>query len=173
LEERVKESDALKESYRAIQAENYQLRDYIINLQSRLLESQGEYPQPPSNIELSNPRTVGESDSSTHNLQAQAAQAQVQAEAAEAERRHQGPPLATPGSNSVSQVHNASRDEPMRDAPDSRHSHYEPARYAPVTTSDFTPANPRQSKSEPSPSVDKLSHMRATAEQALRREMAS
>lgn len=36
-----------------MQAENYQLRDYIINLQSRLLESQGSYPDPPASIDLS------------------------------------------------------------------------------------------------------------------------
>ena len=42
-----------------MQAENYQLRDYIISLQSRLIESQGDYPQPPSNIELPNPRSSG------------------------------------------------------------------------------------------------------------------
>ena len=47
---------ALEESYKAIQAENYQLRDYIINLQSRLIESQGEFPQPPSNINLPHPQ---------------------------------------------------------------------------------------------------------------------
>lgn len=34
-----------------MQAENYQLRDYIINLQSRLLESQHEVPPPPSNVD--------------------------------------------------------------------------------------------------------------------------
>lgn len=41
-----------------MQAENYQLRDYIINLQSRLIESQGEFPQPPSNIEIPHPRST-------------------------------------------------------------------------------------------------------------------
>lgn len=39
-----------------MQAENYQLRDYIINLQSRLIESQGDFPQPPVNIDLHQPR---------------------------------------------------------------------------------------------------------------------
>ncbi len=53
----MKEAEALEVNYKAIQAENYQLRDYIINLQSRLIESQGEYPQPPSNIDLPNPRS--------------------------------------------------------------------------------------------------------------------
>jgi hypothetical protein len=41
----------LDNNFKAVQAENYQLRDYIINLQSRLLESQGEFPPPPSNVD--------------------------------------------------------------------------------------------------------------------------
>ena len=41
---------ALEESYKAIQNENYQLRDYIISLQSRLIESQGEDAVPPAPI---------------------------------------------------------------------------------------------------------------------------
>ena len=40
----------LEESYKAIQNENYQLRDYIIILQSRLIESQGEDAVPPAPI---------------------------------------------------------------------------------------------------------------------------
>ena len=56
LEGEVRELEGLDRGYKAIQAENYQLRDYIINLQSRLIESQGEFPQPPSNIDLHNPR---------------------------------------------------------------------------------------------------------------------
>ena len=45
----------LNDSYKAVQAENYQLRDYIINLQSRLIESQGDFPPAPSNINLQQP----------------------------------------------------------------------------------------------------------------------
>lgn len=41
----------LSENFKQVQSENYQLRDYIINLQSRLLESQGEVPPPPSNVD--------------------------------------------------------------------------------------------------------------------------
>lgn len=52
LETQVKDYNTLSESYKTLQAENYQLRDYIISLQSRLIESHGELPQPPSNIEL-------------------------------------------------------------------------------------------------------------------------
>ncbi|RAL11946.1 uncharacterized protein BO97DRAFT_405686 [Aspergillus homomorphus CBS 101889] len=57
LEEQVKEYDGMSETLKALQAENYQLREYIINLQSRLLDSQGEVPELPSNIDLSQPRT--------------------------------------------------------------------------------------------------------------------
>lgn len=46
---------ALEENYKAIQSENYSLREYIIHLQSRLIESQGEYPQPPPNVDLRHP----------------------------------------------------------------------------------------------------------------------
>jgi hypothetical protein len=59
LEAQVKDYTSLSESYKIIQEENYQLRDYIISLQSRLIESQGEFPQPPSNIEIHQPRSTG------------------------------------------------------------------------------------------------------------------
>ena len=51
LEEQVRDYALLNENFKAVQAENYQLRDYIISLQSRLLESQGEVPPPPSNVD--------------------------------------------------------------------------------------------------------------------------
>lgn len=42
----------MEEQFKAIQAENYSLRAYIISLQSRLIESQGEdaVPPPPSHL---------------------------------------------------------------------------------------------------------------------------
>lgn len=46
----------LSENYKALQAENYQLREYIISLQSRLIDSQNEVPELPGNIDLSQPR---------------------------------------------------------------------------------------------------------------------
>lgn len=52
LEEQVREANQMQESYKLIQSENYQLRDYIINLQSRLIESQGEEAVPPPPIQL-------------------------------------------------------------------------------------------------------------------------
>ncbi|TAQ85211.1 hypothetical protein B7494_g6451 [Chlorociboria aeruginascens] len=55
LEEQVRELHNLEDNYKSIQAENYSLREYIIHLQSRLIESQGEYPQPPPNVNLTHP----------------------------------------------------------------------------------------------------------------------
>ncbi|KAJ5101281.1 BZIP transcription factor [Penicillium alfredii] len=57
LEEEVKSLEPLKEQVKQLIGENYQLREYIINLQSRLLEAQGEVPELPGNIDLSQPRT--------------------------------------------------------------------------------------------------------------------
>ncbi|KAL4865909.1 hypothetical protein BDV12DRAFT_173713 [Aspergillus spectabilis] len=56
LEEQVKEFEVMSQEFKGLQAENYQLREYIINLQSRLLDSQGEVPELPGNIDLSQPR---------------------------------------------------------------------------------------------------------------------
>ncbi|KAJ5330158.1 hypothetical protein MYU51_003095 [Penicillium brevicompactum] len=58
LEEEVKNIDPLKDQVKSLVGENYQLREYIINLQSRLLEAQGEVPELPANIDLSQPRTT-------------------------------------------------------------------------------------------------------------------
>lgn len=43
----------MEQNFRALQAENYQLREYILNLQSRLLESQSDFPPAPTHINLS------------------------------------------------------------------------------------------------------------------------
>ncbi|EXJ84777.1 hypothetical protein A1O3_05449 [Capronia epimyces CBS 606.96] len=59
LEEQVRDYQALSENFKVVQAENYQLRDYVINLQSRLLESQGEVPPPPSNVDGLQPGKAG------------------------------------------------------------------------------------------------------------------
>lgn len=45
------------ELYKTLQTENYQLRDYIINLQSRLLETQGEIPPAPAGVDLNRPHS--------------------------------------------------------------------------------------------------------------------
>jgi len=51
----VRDFATMQESYKQIQSENYQLRDYIISLQSRLIESQGEDAVPPAPAVLVHP----------------------------------------------------------------------------------------------------------------------
>jgi len=100
----VRDYNLLNDNYKAVQAENYQLRDYIINLQSRLIESQGEFPQPPSNIDLPNPRS--------------------------SDPMHQQPqipaPTATMGSSAVSQLQ-ASAAQAVADLGTGKHHHEEAA----------------------------------------------
>lgn len=72
-----------------MQTENYQLRDYIINLQSRLLETQGEVPPAPAGVDLSN-RPHGEMPSLNPNLQQQQHQQQPE---------QQQPQQQSPGSS--------------------------------------------------------------------------
>lgn len=48
LEEQVEEFKIMETNYRTLQNENYQLREYILNLQSRLLENQSDFPPAPS-----------------------------------------------------------------------------------------------------------------------------
>lgn len=80
------------ERMQSIQQENYQLRAYIIILQSRLLESQGEYPQPPASISLPHPSSV-ESLSTGASASAapmgSSAVTQLQAAAAQAAAAHE------------------------------------------------------------------------------------
>lgn len=57
----MRDYQVLSENFKTVQAENYQLRDYIINLQSRLLESQHEVPPPPSNVDGLQPGKVHQS----------------------------------------------------------------------------------------------------------------
>lgn len=70
LEEQVRDFTQMQESYKQIQAENYQLRDYIINLQSRLIESQGEdaVPPPPLPLISSNPPPLEAVSAPTANM---------------------------------------------------------------------------------------------------------
>jgi hypothetical protein len=55
LEQQVRDFMDMEQSYKTMQSENYALREYVIHLQSRLLDAQGEFPQPPPNINLSQP----------------------------------------------------------------------------------------------------------------------
>ena len=85
----MKDYEKVNATLKAVQDENYQLRDYIISLQSRLLESQGEFPQPPFNIEIHHhPRNGGppapQQPAPTAQMAVPAAINQLQAAAAQA-----------------------------------------------------------------------------------------
>lgn len=43
----------MEQNYKTLQNENYQLREYILGLQSRLLENQADFPPAPSHVNLS------------------------------------------------------------------------------------------------------------------------
>lgn len=50
----------MENSFKQLQSENYALREYVIHLQSRLLDTQGEVPPPPPNVNLSQQSHTGE-----------------------------------------------------------------------------------------------------------------
>lgn len=56
MEDEVKNIDAKAEQLKQLANENYALRDYVINLQSRLMDLQAEVPELPPNIDLNQPR---------------------------------------------------------------------------------------------------------------------
>ena len=55
----------MEHNYRNLQTENYQLREYILNLQSRLLENQADFPPAPSHVNLPTGSQANAPDSST------------------------------------------------------------------------------------------------------------
>ncbi|KAH6607670.1 transmembrane [Trichoderma cornu-damae] len=58
LEQQVRDLAELEHSYKSMQSENFALREYVIHLQSRLLDAQGEFPPPPPNVNLSQPSSA-------------------------------------------------------------------------------------------------------------------
>ncbi|KAG8627511.1 hypothetical protein KVT40_004994 [Elsinoe batatas] len=55
LEKQVKDYGAMEEDFKILQNENYQLREYILALQTRILDSSDELPPPPPRIHLVHP----------------------------------------------------------------------------------------------------------------------
>lgn len=43
----------MEQNFKTMQSENYALREYVLHLQARLLDTQGDVPQPPPNVNLS------------------------------------------------------------------------------------------------------------------------
>ncbi|KAI0013127.1 hypothetical protein F4779DRAFT_642486 [Xylariaceae sp. FL0662B] len=66
LEQQVREYAEMEQSYKAIQNDNYALREYVIQLQSRLLDLQVELPQPPPNVNIPPPTSAAGAARSAH-----------------------------------------------------------------------------------------------------------
>ncbi|KAL2128322.1 hypothetical protein VTI74DRAFT_9350 [Chaetomium olivicolor] len=60
LEQQVRDFGEMEVTFKAIQNENYLLRDYVVALQSRLLAIQGDYPPPPPGLTLAVPNPQGQ-----------------------------------------------------------------------------------------------------------------
>ncbi|KAH9909081.1 hypothetical protein F4778DRAFT_793120 [Xylariomycetidae sp. FL2044] len=58
LEQQVRDFGELEHSFKVIQNDNYALRQYVIDLQSRLIELHADLPQPPPNVNISPPAAV-------------------------------------------------------------------------------------------------------------------
>ncbi|KAK4081633.1 transcriptional regulator family: bZIP [Trichoderma aggressivum f. europaeum] len=95
LEQQVRDLADLEHSYKSMQSENYALREYVIHLQSRLLDTQGEFPPPPPNVNLSQPSSAAPPPPSVAEHHQQQHQQQHQ-------QHHQPPPppQATNSTNS-------------------------------------------------------------------------
>ncbi|KAL7628902.1 hypothetical protein AAE478_000418 [Parahypoxylon ruwenzoriense] len=66
LEQQVRDYGEMELSFKAIQNDNYALREYVIQLQSRLLDLQVELPQPPPNVNITPPAAAASSARSAH-----------------------------------------------------------------------------------------------------------
>lgn len=84
LKDQVKEHQTLAQNYETIQKENFQLRQYIITLQARLLESHTELPPPPESIDLSRGPPVLSTSAPTAQMTSPSLENQLQAAAAAA-----------------------------------------------------------------------------------------
>jgi len=90
LKDQVKEHQNLAANYETIQKENFQLRQYIITLQARLLESHTELPPPPESIDLSRPPPTIEPSVPQAPMSANSISEQLQAAAAAAAEASEG-----------------------------------------------------------------------------------
>jgi hypothetical protein len=82
LKDQVKEHQNLAANYETIQKENFSLRQYIITLQARLLESHTELPPPPESIDLSRPPPTIETSAPQAPMGSGSIEGQLQAAAA-------------------------------------------------------------------------------------------
>lgn len=66
MEQQVRDYTDMENNYKLLQSENYALREYVLHLQSRLVDAQIEPPQPPPNINLA--VTPGATGPAAHGL---------------------------------------------------------------------------------------------------------
>ncbi|KAI0380041.1 hypothetical protein F5Y04DRAFT_104850 [Hypomontagnella monticulosa] len=66
LEQQVRDYGEMEHSFKAVQNDNYALREYVIQLQSRLLDLQVELPQPPPNVNITPPAAASTSGRGAH-----------------------------------------------------------------------------------------------------------
>lgn len=98
----------MEQNFRALQAENYQLREYILNLQSRLLESSSDIPPAPTHINLTAGAQTRQSDGEHP---ATAAEHQLRREM-DAERQHDGMSQLQAAAAQASEAAQQQRDSP-------------------------------------------------------------
>jgi len=61
LEKQVKDYRVMESDFKTLQQENYALREYILSLQGRLLETSSDLPPPPPQVTLQNPNSHSDS----------------------------------------------------------------------------------------------------------------
>lgn len=66
LEQQVRDYTEMEHQYKVVQNDNYALREYVIQLQSRLLDLQVELPQPPPNVNITPPNAASTSARGAH-----------------------------------------------------------------------------------------------------------
>ncbi|OJD40241.1 bzip transcription factor [Diplodia corticola] len=152
LKDQVKDYEQMADQFRAIQSENNTLRDYVISLQARLLESQGSYPEPPGNIDLSRPHTEipppvqamqspqppNSSGTSQHSQQQQQPQQQHQPQQHQQQHQQQPAPTAPMSASAAQQLQQAAAQAAAAQASTehlnngAKHSHEE-AQYLPAS----------------------------------------
>ncbi|KAI0200365.1 hypothetical protein F4808DRAFT_429610 [Astrocystis sublimbata] len=58
LEQQVREHTEIEQQYKTVQNDNYALREYVIQLQARLIDLHVELPQPPPNVNITQPAST-------------------------------------------------------------------------------------------------------------------
>lgn len=112
LEKQVKDYGNMEEDLKALQHENYQLREYILALQTRILDSSDEIPPPPPRMRFVHPH-----DAQRHQqIQAQPDQPQNQQSYPASAKPDQPPSDATPSAPTASMTGSRGNEDAMSQA---------------------------------------------------------